>query len=335
MKIEETQPFKEVMESLKNDPRVSIPLLYRFSDLSLEEWEYLREVWPTMDEERRQVITRHLADISEESFQVDFSDFFTLALQDSYAPVRLAALDGLWDSDKVTLIRPIIRMMQNDVDVDVRARAAGSLGHYIVMGEWEMISQKQTDPIVEALLAQMDNPDTPLAVRRTALESLGAAYHPRVPVLIADAYDSGRYDMQVSAVCAMGNSADKQWVSIVVDEFEHPDAEMRFTAARAAGQIGSSDMVQGLIELLEDDDLEVQQMAVASLGEIGGDVAREALEQLKEDPSAAELHEAVEEALEELHLMTGIGSLSLIELGDDDFEDEEEDGNWLPFKGEA
>jgi HEAT repeat protein len=235
----------------------------------------------------------------------------------------------------VTLIRPIIRMMQNDEDVDVRARAAGSLGHFVVMGEWEMIPYKQIEPIVEALLAQMDNPDTPLAVRRTSLESLGAAYHPRVPVLIADAYESGRFDMQVSAICAMGNSADKLWTHMVVEEFEHPDAEMRFTAARAAGQIGSSDMVPGLIELLADEDLEVQQMAVTSLGEIGGDLAREALEQLREDPNAEELHETVVEALEELHMMGGIGNLSLIELGDHDFEDEEEDDNWLPFKGEA
>jgi HEAT repeat protein len=181
----------------------------------------------------------------------------------------------------------------------------------------------------------MDDPDIPLAVRRTSLESLGAAYHPRVPVLIVDAYESGRYDMQVSAICAMGNSAEKLWTPMVVEEFEHPDAEMRFTAARAAGQIGSSDMVPGLIEMLADEDLEVQQMAVTSLGEIGGDLAREALEQLQEDPDAEELHGTVAEALEELHMMGGIGNLSLIELGDHDFEDEEEDDNWLPFKGEA
>jgi HEAT repeat protein len=157
-----------------------------------------------------------------------------------------------------------------------------------------------------------------------------------VPELITEAYESRRFDMQVSAICAMGNSADKQWTPYIIDELEHPDAEMRFTAARAAGQIGSSDMVSGLITLLEDDDLEVQLMAIASLGEIGGDLAREALENLESDPYADdEILEAVDEALEELHMMSGFGDLTILDWEDDDDYDDEEDGNWLPFSGEA
>jgi hypothetical protein len=335
-KMDESSPFSKVMESLKNDEEISIPLLYRFSDMDPEEWEQLETVWPTLADERRRIITRHLADLTEESYHVDFTDFFAMALEDSSPQVRIAALDGLWDSEKAYLIEPIIEMMQNDPDGDVRARAAGSLGHYVVMGEWEMISLDDTAPIVDALLAQLDNPDTKTAVRRAALESLGAAYHPRVPELISDAYDSGKFEMQVSAICAMGNSADKVWTPFVIDEFEHPDAEMRFVAARAAGQIGSSDMVDGLIELLEDEDLEVQLTAVAALGEIGGDMAREALEEIENDPYADEaLLEAAEDALEELHMMSGFGDLSILEWGDDDEFDDEEDGNWLPFEGEA
>jgi HEAT repeat protein len=334
--MEKNTPFTSIMDSLKNDEQVAIPLLYRFTDMQPGEWEHLQDVWPTLDDERRRVITRHLADIAEGDYIVDFSNFFVMGLSDPLASVRLASLDGLWDSERLSLIKPIINLMENDPAKEVRARAAGSLGQYIVKGEWEIIPAERTDPIVEALLAQMDAPDTPTAVRRAALESLGAAYHPRVPELISAAYDSGKYEMQVSAVCAMGNSADKQWITNVMDELEHPDAEMRFIAARAAGQIGSSDLVDGLIELLDDEDTEVQFVAIASLGEIGGAIAQAALENIHSDPEAGEeLLEAVEEALDELFMMTGLDDLSIIEWNEDDEQDEEENGNWLPFKGEA
>jgi HEAT repeat protein len=334
--MDESSPFTEVMESLKNDEQVSVPMLYRLSNMEPEEWEHLQAVWPTVDDERRRVIARHLADITEDSYIVDFSDFFAMALKDPLDAVRLASLDGLWDSERISLIEPIIEIMQHDPAADVRARAAGSLGQYVVKGEWEIIPPERTEPIVRALLEQMDAADTAPVVRRAALESLGAAYHPRVAELITAAYETGKFDMQVSAICAMGNSADKKWTAYVVEEFEHPDAEMRFIAARAAGQIGSSDLVDGLIELLDDDDLEVQLMAIASLGEIGGDVAREALEGLELDPDAdEEILEAAEEALEGLYMMSSFDDLSLMEWGDDEDLEDEEDGNWLPFDGEA
>lgn len=330
-------PFTSVMKSLKDDEQVSIPLLYRFSDMAPDEWEHLQAVWPTLAEERRAIIARHLADISEVTFAVDFSNFFTMGLNDPVAAVRLAALDGLWDSERISLIQPIIAMMQNDPSEEVRARAAGTLGQFVVRGEWEIIPLKSTRPIVDALLAQMDDPKTTMAVRRATLEALGAAYHPRVAELITAAYNSGKYEMQVSAVCAMGNSGDKQWTAQVMDELEHPDAEMRFIAARAAGQIGSSDLVSQLTELLEDEDVEVKFAAIASLGEIGGRMAQEALEDLQQDPEVnEEVLEAVEEALDELFMLSGLDDLSLIEWGEDDDDfDEEENGNWLPFKGEA
>lgn len=334
--MDETIPFTEVIESLKNDEQVSIPLLYRFSDMDPAEWEHLLAVWPTLDDERRRVVTRHMADITEISYRVDFSPFFAMTLNDPSAAVRLASLDGLWDSENLSLIQPIIDLMQTDPEVDVRARAAGSLGQYVVKGEWDIIPLEQTEPIVEALLNQLDDPETKTAVRRAALESLGAAYHPRVAELITAAYETGKFEMQISAVVAMGNSADRQWTSYLTEEFDNPDAEMRFMAARAAGQIGSSDSVKGLIELLDDEDLEVQLTAIISLGEIGGEMAREALEELESDPFLEEeLQEAVEAALEELYLMSGLGDLSLLEWGEDDELEEEENGDWLPFKGEA
>lgn len=334
--MEEKMPFAEWLNSLVNDEVIPIAPLFRLSDMDPEEWLEFHAFWPTIDDERRRIITRHLADLSEESFEVDFSEFFSMGLTDSSSDVRMAALDGLWDAEDVALIKPIINMMKSDPDKGVRAKAALSLGHFIVLGEWEIISTKAVIPIVSALLQQLESSETAEVVRNSALESFGYAYHPRVPELIKSAYESGRFQVQVSAMGAMGNSADGQWIPYVLEEFEHPDAEMRFMAARAAGQIGSSDFVDRLIELTDDEDMEVQIMAIGSLGEIGGDVAQEALERLAEDPELDEaLLEAVEEAIEEMSMMSGFGDLSLLDFKEDDEFEDEEDGNWLPFNGEA
>jgi hypothetical protein len=172
---------------------------------------------------------------------------------------------------------------------------------------------EKVTPVVDALLLQLDGTETPQPVRRAALESIGAATHPKIPGLIEDAYNGQDSGMQLSSLFAMGRSADKRWLSYIVDEMESPFVEMRIEAARAAGEIGSSDSVPALIELLYDDDLEVRLASVTSLGQIGGDLAYQNLEELLVDPFAEELHESIEEALEEITLFGGEIDLSFFD----------------------
>ncbi len=288
-----------------NDEHVSVPLLYRLSDLMADELATFRERWTEMPEERRYIIVRHLADITEENFEVDFSDVFAHCLQDNAAPIREAALDGLWDTERVNLISPIVDVMEHDPSVKVRMMAAATLGHYVLLAEWGQIPAARVEKVVNALLAELENKATAVQVRRAALESLGAASHPKVPALIEDAYENGDLEMQLSAVFAMGRSADNRWLPIVLDEMGSPYEEMRLEAARAAGGIGDTEAADDLVDLTADDDLEVRLAAVTALGQIGGDQARQALERLAEDPDAEELYDAVDEALEEFDWLGG------------------------------
>lgn len=306
----------DIMSELQSEGQVSIPLLYQLSDLTPAELGDFCSSWSEIDPARRRVIVRHLADITEENYQVDFTGIFEHCLDDMTPEVRKASLDGLWDNERLTLIDRLIRLMQSDPDTEVRAHAAATLGHYILLGEWRQMPADSVEPAVEALLEQIDDDSAADAVRRASLESVAASGHPRVDSLIMDAYDSGELAEQLSALFAMGRSADPRWINIVIGEMSSPLVEMRLEAARAAGEISHKSALSELIELTADEDYEVRLVAVSALGRIGGDVARGVLTDMADDPDMAELSEAASEALEELDWLGGEFDLSMINRQD-------------------
>jgi len=321
MDYKEPISIVDFMRSLREDEELILASLYRMSDLTPEELSHFYEHWPEVDDERRRIVVRHLADISEENFQVDFGDVFAHCLNDGHPAVRLAALDGLWDSERVALLEPIIALMRSDPEEEVRTLAAATIGHYILLAEWDVIPMHRVSTAVEALLAVLDEDETPKALRRAALESVSASSHERVDGLVEDAYDSGDHELQVSAVYAMGRTVDKRWLPIILDEMSSSSSEMRLEAARAAGHIGSTEAVTELIDLISDEDLEVQLAAITAMGQIGGSLAVRVLEEMDGDPDFDHLQYAVEEALEEAVWMDNVD----LTLFDWDNDDEEED----------
>jgi HEAT repeat protein len=178
------------------------------------------------------------------------------------------------------------------------------------------------------MMATYSNEETAVSVRRVLLEGLGAADHPRIPEMISEAYESGDQSMQISAVFAMGNSADRRWTATVMAEMESPYEDMRAEAARAAGTIGSSDFVPQLAELAYDEDLAVQVAAITSLGQIGGDEVQNILANMMDDPEVEEneeVLEVVEAAMEESALMAGDFSFVDFPIGPEDELDSEDD----------
>ena len=306
--------FSEVLAALSVDERLSLPLLHRLSDLTPENLREFCRVWPSIGEERRRLIVRHLADFSEENFEVDFTDLFAFCLVDESEEVRSASLDGLWDTERLTLIQPIVDIMIDDENVQVRALAAATLGHFVLSAEWQQLPSRRVKLVIRELLAILDDSSTPLAVRRSALESIAASSHERVPQLIENAYQSGDLELQISSLYAMGRSADDAWLPEIIDEMSNYSFEMRLEAARAAGNIGHSDTIQSLGELLVDDELEVRLAAVTSLGKIGGFRAQELLETLADDPEFGELQEAARDSMEEMTWLGGEINLSLLDL---------------------
>ncbi len=323
MTSQREQSFPSVLSALFGGDEVPVHLVYRLSDMSKAEFELFQREWLEVSEERRAALVRHMADIAEENYLVEFTPVFAHLFDDSYAAVRIAALDGVWDSTEPRLVRPIIGLLQSDRDVNVRAAAARALAHYVLLAEWGQIRPAVATPAVDALLAEYDRPNAPLEVKRAALEAVAAANHPRVPDMILDAYDDGPNDLQLSALFAMGLTADQRWLPILDDEMQSPSADFRAEAARAAGGLGSTDSVDALEGLLTDEDPSVTMAAIYALGQIGGDRATELLTRLSQDPDYEQLYDAIDEALEEMDLLEG--GFDLLALDEDDLEDDDGD----------
>jgi len=315
------QPVEDTLKNLKNEAEpISVAGLFALSGLDRAELAPVRSTWDTLSADRRQTAIRHLVDIAEDNFEVDFSAIFRLGLSDQEPGVRAAALEGLWEDDDAALITPILQLLTDPIET-VRVAAAGALGRFVYAGELEDIPANKVAPVIKALKASYANPAETLDVRRRALEALGFLGYDEVGKLIQQGYQDAALPMRLSAVFAMGRSADdERWGETVVRELNSSEPEMRFEAARACGELEYTPAVRRLAELLDDVDENVQQAAVWSLGQIGGDKARQLLQAILQS-DAEHLHEDAEAALDELEFKGNNLDFTLMDFEDDD-EDE-------------
>ncbi|HZY44025.1 MAG TPA: HEAT repeat domain-containing protein, partial [Anaerolineae bacterium] len=112
----------------KDTEPISIASLYTFSGIDQTAAEQINRVWPTIPTDRRQATMKHLVEIAEENFEVDFNSVYRIGLSDPDPEVRAAAIDGIWEDNDPALIAPLIRFVQQDTTEAVRAAAATGLG---------------------------------------------------------------------------------------------------------------------------------------------------------------------------------------------------------------
>ena len=319
-------PLGALLANLADSTQMlSVSRLYLLSALDRADVERVRAAWPAIDDDRRRAIVSHLDDLAESNFEADFGPIFRIGLTDSDPGVRARSIDGLWIEDDVKLIRPLIDMMKNDASEEVRATAAGSLGRFVLAGELDEIPADEAQTVVEALREVIQDGVETIEVRRRAIEAIGYSSADGVDDLLSEAYGDDDDRMQISAVYAMGRSADLRWADIVLDETESTNAEMRYEAARASGELQNPGALPALKRLLDDPDDQVREAAVWALGQIGGGESRRLLLAILEDEEAEDLHEAAEEALDELEFLSGAGlDLDLLDSTDngDDADDE-------------
>ncbi len=317
--------YEEVLRHIGNsEERLRIRYLYALSDITKEQLGLLRATWATIATERRRLIIRQLAEITEQSFEVNFDPIFLLAMEDEDSQVRAAAIEGLWENENRALIAPLIRMMQSDEAEIVRAAAAAALGRFVLLAELEKLDSATGVRIEEALRATIANPAETVEVRRRAIESIAYSSKAGVRKIIREAYDSEDEKMQSSALFAMGRSADPYWRHVLLNELESHNPELRYEAARACGELELASAVPRLAELaLHDPDREVQQVAVWALGNIGGKEARRILEMCYGSDDEV-LRDAAADALDEMDVWDGIMfSIPLEDLNEEDEEEEE------------
>ena len=299
------QPFDALLDELRESAKVPAQAsLYHLSNLAAESVARVREVWQGLPTElRRRMITR-MVELAEEDFEMNFGAVFRLGLTDKDAEVRTAAIEGLWEDEDVRLVPVLALALREDEALAVRTAAAISLGRFILLGELEKIRPEPHSLAYEALLAACQDTTEHLEVQRRALESLSYAGDETVADLIRRAHAAPEEKMRVSAIFAMGRSADSCWARHVCQELFSPNPELRYEAARACGELQLAEAVSELEELADDADPEVQEAALWALGQIGGEKAREILERYCHAQDEA-TRTAAEAALDELEFLHG------------------------------
>jgi HEAT repeat protein len=267
---------------------------------AIEGADHLRflDVWHSLSIQRRRDLIDRLVDLTEDNVEYDFNSVFMAGLLDDDVQVRAESIRALWEYEKPDLARILLRLLK-DPEAMVRAEAALGLGRFLMRAELLDQDVDGLDEIESALRAVTDDDIELPEVRGRAIEALGVRGHEWVRDLIEDAYSSGERRLQISAVHAMGRSADVDWMPTIVEEMHNEDPEMRFEAAQAAGEIGEEDIIPELSALTQDEDAEVQEAAIAALGHIGGAAARSVLHSVASESSDERVLESVSEALSE------------------------------------
>lgn len=308
--------IQQVVNALLDENNLFPPhYLRRFSDLEGPELAEVRRVWPQVTAQRRFLLLGDLEDLAEVDTLVSFDSLAQMALKDEDARVRAVAIRLLWESDDPRIAKELMALLEKDPSPDVRAAAATGLGTFVYQGELEELPADLHHRIEDRLLGVVQGQDEAL-VRRRALESLGFSGRSEVPGLIRKAYDSGDVDWMVSALFAMGRSADNAWDADVKRMLRHPKAEVQFEAVRAAGELSIETSRRVLLDLLEEEaqDADIRAAAIWSLSQIGGEQVRETLETLLEETEDEEEAELLENALDNLSFTEDVGLYNMFDM---------------------
>lgn len=302
----------EQLISAPEDPDIS--LLIGFSDLSRADAAQVRQMWPSVLAERRQLVVTELVAFAEHDYSLHLVRFLQLMLDDADPAVRVAAINGLWEDVSPDLVGDLLQVLHHDPVTEVRATAAHALGAYILAGELEELGSSYAMRVEQALLSVVHKLDEPAEIRAKALESISFSSEVGVRQLIEDAYYSADKVMRVSSLISMGRSADVRWRGLLRAELQNPSREMRMQAAIACGELESKEAVSDLLLLLEDRAEDVRIAAIFALGRIGGKEATQAIGIIasSEDAPPEEI-EAAKLALEEVAFYGNAEGISLFD----------------------
>lgn len=298
---------------------ISSKVVYGLDHLEADQIAQLWPRWRALDEDVRLRVLAALTDTAELNFEYDFNPVGKMALEDESALVRVAALELLFEDESAELMNVLLTMARADEFAQARAMAASSLGRFVFLGELEELPDGQLPVLQDLLFEILADAGEDVEVRRRALEAIANSTHEAIDDAIAEAYQSDEHRMRVSAVFAMGRTADAQWAPTVLAELESDDAELQYEAARAAGELELEDALPLLTQLAYEGDVETRDAAIWSLGEIGGKEAMRVLNVLSEEAQASgdeDLMSALEDAIATANL--GLDTRFLLMTYDED-----------------
>lgn len=322
--------FQSVLDALLSDRR-EFPRRYlqEFSDIGALELKIFLDVWPQIKPSRKLTLLEELDALAEADTLVSFDDVARALLTDPEPEVRSRAIRLLDEYEDPKIVPSYLDMLKNDPDVNVRVEAANALNLFVDKGELEEIPESIYHQVEDALLTSTASEDD-VRVRRAALESLGYSSRPEVATLVESAFHRQDPNWQISALVAMGRSADERWEDHVTRSLIHVDDRIRKAAVEAAGELSLSSARPILLKMLgEEEDAGVLSAIIWSLSQIGGEDVRTYLEnlldQLEDDEQIAFLEEALDnlaftEDLDRFDLLAFDPDEELTEIDEDDDE---------------
>lgn len=321
---EKTTSFQTVLDAL-TAPGKDFPRRYLqfFSDIGPLEFKTLLDVWPRIKPDRKLSLLKGLESLTESDTLVNFDEFARAILTDTDVSVRINAIRLLDECEDLKLVPAYLELLKNDPDASVRAEAANALNLFVDLGELEEIPEEAYGEIQSALLESARGADE-AKVRRRALESLGWSSNPEVVELIESAFD-GNIDWKVSALTAMGRSADDRWEDRVLRSMLEDNEMVRKAAVQSAGMLGFKSARLPLLRVLESEESdEVTMAAIWSLSQIGGEDVQTYLETLLDQAEEDDMIAFLEEALDNLGFTEDLDRFELMSFDPDDLEDLEE-----------
>ena len=317
--------IETLLDKLQTDDHLTPSDISALSGIAGADRDRFLDTWRDLSIARRRSVVDWLAELSEDSAEYDFAPVFMAGLFDDDVQVRGESIKGLWEYEGDDLV-PVLMRLLGDPEALVRGEAALGLGRYLLRAELSDRADERVVEIESGLRTVLHDAGELPEVRGRALEALGVRRHEWVRDEIDDAYGSGERRMRISAVHAMGRSADPEWLPTILEEMQSDDGEMRFEAATAAGMIAEEDAVPELAALTIDDDAEVQEAAISALGQIGGPAARSALHSVASETRDERVLEAVTDALSEADFMEDPLSVqAFIDQSLSEEQDEEDD----------
>ena len=209
--------------------------LLQLSDLPVEGLTELKTVWSNLPTERRRETVRKLIELADDNVEFDFSSIFKSCLTDGDDAIREMAAKGLWEAEDRALIRPLVKLLENDTCAEVRASAAMSLKNFAVMSQNGKLLSRDGDRIRRALLAVVNSPTEDIDVRRRAIEAVASFNTSETNSAVREAYESDNPTLVQSAIFGMGQSSNADMAA---------DGRRRDDESRGSGAVRGGDRVR-------------------------------------------------------------------------------------------
>ena len=312
--------FQSVLETLL-DPKRDVPQahLQYYSDLDPKSMRLFLDVWKNVPAKRKTLLLDKLTAYLDEDTIVSFEDIGKVLLDDPEAEVRARALGLLGESDDPKLADKFIEIFQADTDLAPRLKAANLLGEFVLLGELEELDEKRLHKIEEALISVIRSDENP-ALRRAAVEAFGYSGREDAVAIIESAFEREDPLWISSTLRAMGRSHDNRWDESVVSKLLDPDPRVRYAAAEAAGELSIEEAGPVLLKMLEDEeeDDNVTMAAIWALSQIGGEDARAYILNMLDNTDENDVAEFLEDALENLDFNEELNRFDMMSLDEED-----------------